>query len=878
MTHHSYQWMSPLGRLSEPFSLDEIQAHIEQGRAFSPQGISRDGAEPVAAVALPELRDVWGRVSPPYAPFDGSAGRVGPMVLARLVTALAVGRASGYLSVRQSDAHLHFMVRVVDGQVLDIYAHDPSTYLGQLLVQQGVITPVDLEGVLRLAFERAEPVGKVCVEEGLISVKRLNRALAEQLFTRLRRIACFPKCDVLFRADRVARMLPPVARISGYAALEICLGYGLSDTEIREYMEALLARPTQVNLTSPAVSMLSAEDRGVLKKVHAAGSLMPLTERDHWTQRDGALKAIAWDLLGLFVLPRAFALAEELNALNAPNALAHIGLAPGFSEQQGAQAAVLYAESLGLSAPSESDDEERVKRALRARLEALTAVEKLSARERLALQRMEQLGAPATDSAMKASIMFELASQEGERALKQQRYQEAHSLFMEAASLKPSDLTAQLRLIWSSFLSSDRGEGSYQAVCKRAEALARAHPREVEVPLSLAQIQRVYGDAQGAERSLRAVLALSPDHAQAKAELRLLFTMEFDQKRQQRGLGKVVGAAGGAGVGLSTGAGRAAVGVALGLIVSLWAVGSLLPSTRTQWPEVRPLDVVDMSAERESDRRLSFYQAMRQNYDNTLVVSSAYRLGLRPAPQVTGNDTDGYDLSALGDDELREVARAAEFLYGRYVSDAQEVTAAISLSRVIPAPQRVLGVVEGYWLSDDPFWWGRRLLLLLAGLVGLAVVRPWRVEPRPRAEEQPWSLSAVGLTPALWTSVGLLYAVAVGLLTPAVQSPTPLWTLAAMLTLHAAAEQVFFTGYVGGALLKGSAGFPAAAFGVVVSLFALYKLSFYYIWSQPSALLIAAQMALFMGGVGLALAWRTRGLAAAIIVQALMSISSLFLS
>jgi hypothetical protein len=41
--------------------------------------------------------------------------------------------------------------------------------------------------------------------------------------------------------------------------------------------------------------------------------------------------------------------------------------------------------------------------------------------------------------------------------------------------------------------------------------------------------------------------------------------------------------------------------------------------------------------------------------------------------------------------------------------------------------------------------------------------------------------------------------------------------------------------------------------------------------------LVSAQMALFVGGVGLALAWRTRGLAAAALMQSLASISSLLL-
>ena len=87
--------MSPLGVLSDPLSLDEVSAQIEQGRCFPAQGISRYGGEPVLASALPELRELWERVLPPMTPFDGAAGRAKPIVMARFFAELSLSRMTG---------------------------------------------------------------------------------------------------------------------------------------------------------------------------------------------------------------------------------------------------------------------------------------------------------------------------------------------------------------------------------------------------------------------------------------------------------------------------------------------------------------------------------------------------------------------------------------------------------------------------------------------------------------------------------------------------------------------------------------------------------------------------------------------------------------
>ena len=61
-------------------------------------------------------------------------------------------------------------------------------------------------------------------------------------------------------------MIPPVARISGYSLLEITLGYGLSDQQIKQYIGELLNQPIKVNRRAIALKMISAEEGSYLRK------------------------------------------------------------------------------------------------------------------------------------------------------------------------------------------------------------------------------------------------------------------------------------------------------------------------------------------------------------------------------------------------------------------------------------------------------------------------------------------------------------------------------------------------------------------------------------------------------------------------------------
>lgn len=869
--------MSPLGALSEPLSLEQISAQIEQGRTFPPQGISRYGGEPVVASTLPELRDLWDRILPPMTPFDGAAGRAKPIILARFFAELSLSRATGYLSLRQNDAQLYFTIRIVDGQLLEIFAHDPSTYLGQLLVQQGVITPDDLTRTLKIALTQKLPIGKVCMDEGLISLKDLNKALAEQLFIRLRRIACFPRFDIRFRPDRRARMAAPVARVSGYAALEITLGYGLSDPEIKDYLSALRARPTLIDPKASGIGFLSGEDRNVLKRIHSVQDLSPLTDRPHWTQRDGALKAIAWDMLHLFKVPRVYALLEELSHLN-DEGLNHLGLDEHSPEEDLFQVSREYIESLQLSAPSESPEEDRVKSALRAKVEALTSGPKLSPRERSAIDRMRQIGASLEDQELKRSLMFDEAMSDGESALKRSRFAEAHQSFHEAVTYKPQDKAAQLQLMWSSFLSSDRGEGAYRAVKAQAERLIKHDPTATEPLFKLAQVQRIFGDMVAAEESLRAVLKLDPEHAGAQGELRLLINREFDEKKRTRGLFKSSGAQ----VGLNSNVARGLIAALIGLSALIWGAGYLIPLDQAQWPELKVL-TIDAQGDDLLEQKRSFYQSLRVNYDDELILSAAYHLGLKLHPKVKLNSAkDGYDFSAFQLGRTTEFSRAVDYLFERYNKDPEGVNTSLRESRIIPINMRVFGILESYWLRADQFWWLRRGLLLIVALLGLASVKPWEAEPAPRGRSQeaqrPWRFEA---KPALiWSLSAALYGVVVGYLSPTLSSPTPTFELLGMIGLHTLAEQLTFTTLLCGALFKNTRGLPFSALLSATAVFTLYRLSYIHLWylSLDQMALSVLQAGLFIGGVTFFLAWKTRSMLPPLIAHLSLTITPALLA
>jgi tetratricopeptide (TPR) repeat protein len=854
LSTNSYQWITPVGSPSKSYTLNEVIAQIEQGRAFPPRYIQVNHAEPEPAYRLHELQESWQKVSPLESSFEGASGRAKPLLLARLFAQLSLDRSTGYLYIRQSDANLYFTFRFVEGQLVEVSAHDPSTYLGQLFVQQNVLTPEELNQVIKWSQHEQEPIGKICIDHNMIDSKTLNRALAEQIFTRMRRIACFPKCDILFRPDRRARMSPPVARVSCYSLLEICLGYGLNDHEIKSYVSDLLSHPIHVHRSAKGLQLISAEDRLMLKKLEMSGDLSILTQHSNWTHRDAALKAIAWDLVQILSTPPSYVLAKEYEELS-KQGVKYLGLSDLATLEAIQMAVQRYTQAMSLDQKGPDKKTEDIKNTLRFKLQEIIQAKTNEAnekkemsshkvREQQVIQRMRDMGADPSDQSLRQAFLFDACMQEGELSLKKQNYKNAQECFQEAIRLNSDDMGASLKEIWVNFLISDRDQKSYLRIKSQADILIKRFKDAPEPYLILAKIQRLYGDQKASEKNLRNILNTHPNHAEASAELRLLLNREFDKKKrknyqnqadmEQRAMW------------------MQALTASLLISVLFWGLGNFIPHKRDLWPEIKTLDIQQLEGN-EFERKREFNQIIRTNYPDLSIANAANTLGLKPNIDIP-NTTEVEEVSI----KVRELTRGLSFLYNFYATNADLVLESLRGSRAIPEHLRQLGNVEHFWLSDDLFWWSRRLVLLLIGLIGLIKIK----------ERDIGLVGSIGIA-----MIGIIYGSIVGFMSPVFMSPTPQGSLIGMKVLHVFAEQIFFIFFIGISLLKSFKGNFLITLPISIVLFACYKLSFFSIWHQNSTTMALSmlQIGVFIGGGCFALMWKSKGMLAPLLAHLMIT-------
>ena len=144
MSEIKFQWVTPIGGVTPPMSLEESSDLIRTGRVFPAQFVSLNGATPTLAAAQPDLQSAWMAVTPKETPFEGHSGRVNILTLGKLFAHCALNRLHGRLFVRHNDSGLHFMLRFASGQLIEVSALDPSTYFGQLCLQQQLVSATQL--------------------------------------------------------------------------------------------------------------------------------------------------------------------------------------------------------------------------------------------------------------------------------------------------------------------------------------------------------------------------------------------------------------------------------------------------------------------------------------------------------------------------------------------------------------------------------------------------------------------------------------------------------------------------------------------------------------------------------------------------------------
>lgn len=186
----------------------------------------------------------------------------------------------------------------------------------------------------------------------------------------------------------------------------------------------------------------------------------------------------------------------------------------------------------------------------------------------------------------------------------------------------------------------------------------------------------------------------------------------------------------------------------------------------------------------------------------------------------------------------------------------------------IPLNEQVLGNVEGYYLVDDSWYWIRRGVLLFLGLIGILFINRESFTDIPIAGKQPG-----------WVMAALPYGLLVGLVGPAIVTPTALGPLLGMALFHVFAEQVFFIWFLARALLKGFSN-PLVGAALTALLFGLYQLSFASTLTLGGFDLVMGvmQVACFAGGAYVLLLFKSGGILAPFIahltVTAAMMVSS----
>ncbi|MEE2755107.1 MAG: tetratricopeptide repeat protein [Myxococcota bacterium] len=175
----------------------------------------------------------------------------------------------------------------------------------------------------------------------------------------------------------------------------------------------------------------------------------------------------------------------------------------------------------------------------------------------------------------------------------------------------------------------------------------------------------------------------------------------------------------------------------------------------------------------------------------------------------------------------------------------------------IPKAKQVVGNVESYMLPEDTWYWTRRGILLFMGLFGILGIAKRRFNDIKLIEKG-----------GAWLFFGCLYGLVVGFLSPLPLTPTPLLPALGMVLTHTLAEQLFFFGFIGVALLDRIDN-PLFAIVLTAALFGLHQLTFFATLSLPPSVMLTGvlQMTAFAGGVYAFLLWQTGGILAPIMAQ-----------
>lgn len=110
----------------------------------------------------------------------GLSGKLETMPIPDLIQFLGMGRKTGMLVVRSGNFERKLWFE--EGVLVSSRSDDPQEYLGQFLLQLGIVDEGTLGGALRLAERQKRPLGAVMIAGGLLTEERLKEILVAKCY------------------------------------------------------------------------------------------------------------------------------------------------------------------------------------------------------------------------------------------------------------------------------------------------------------------------------------------------------------------------------------------------------------------------------------------------------------------------------------------------------------------------------------------------------------------------------------------------------------------------------------------------------------------------------------------------------------------------
>ena len=183
-----------------------------------------------------------------------------------------------------------------------------------------------------------------------------------------------------------------------------------------------------------------------------------------------------------------------------------------------------------------------------------------------------------------------------------------------------------------------------------------------------------------------------------------------------------------------------------------------------------------------------------------------------------------------------------------------------------------MGNQEYYYQSSDPFFFYRRVGLLVAGIAGLSLY--YRQNPLS-------ALQKMGFyTPLHFILIALLWGILIGSQSPAQRISGNLYEVLALTVLHVAAEEIFFRGFVTRILHDRLEEFSMALLGSGL-IYGIYHITYQSFWFDTTFTMKWYWMGAITAFAGIPYAWlyiRAKSIVAPFIAHLMVSMTMMWMS